>query len=68
MKIKYTIIDQNDELIKACHNEINAIKEAKKAVEKYPEDQIFVHWFRADDGQAGFLNRNGHHEITGKAW
>ena len=29
---------------------------------------VFVTWFRARDGQHGYLNSNGSHAITGEAW
>jgi len=30
--------------------------------------QVFIHWSRDDDGQRGYLNPGGHHQVTGKAW
>jgi hypothetical protein len=32
------------------------------------DNQVFVKWFRKSDGQKGYLNNNGNHEITGSAW
>jgi len=46
-----------------------AIKTAKiKAAESGEEYQVFVSFFRPSDGQRGYLNRDGNHEITGTAW
>lgn len=30
--------------------------------------QVFVSWYRANDGQIGYLNPGGNHEPVGKAW
>ncbi|MFH2075578.1 MAG: hypothetical protein ABIJ57_09565 [Pseudomonadota bacterium] len=30
--------------------------------------QVYVSWSRSSDGQTGYLNRDGSHDITGKAW
>ena len=30
--------------------------------------QVFVSWYRASDGQIGYLNPGGNHEPVGKAW
>lgn len=32
------------------------------------EKQIYVSWFRASDGQHGYLNSDGNHAITGSNW
>ena len=45
-----------------------AVLAAKAAAAKYPDDQIFLSWGRASDGQQGYLNRDGNHAITGEAW
>lgn len=45
-----------------------AIKTAREAAEKYPDNSIFITWFRASDGQHGYLNPSGDHAITGQAW
>lgn len=46
----------------------DAIKTAKEVAAEHPEDNVFVTWGRASDGQQGYLNRDGNHEITGKRW
>lgn len=46
----------------------------KEAIEKAKEEsqngdyQVFVSWFRASDGQKGYLNRDLDNSITGSAW
>lgn len=45
--------------------------EVEKTVKEFKDNGekiIFVKWFRKSDGQKGFLNSNGNHEITGKNW
>ena len=32
------------------------------------DNLVFVSWFRASDGQHGYLNSDGNHAITGTAW
>lgn len=59
------IINEYTELSKKEAIEI-AKKEANRSENsKY---QIYVTWFRSSDGQKGYLNPNGDHDITGKAW
>jgi len=43
-------------------------KQARLAACKYDRCNVFVTWRRASDGQVGYLNADGNHEITGKAW
>lgn len=45
-----------------------AITAARKYAEKYPQKRIFISWFRGSDGQHGYLNPDGNHDITGEAW
>lgn len=40
---------------------------AQKAAQ-YPRRKVFVEFFRRYDGQKGYLNPDGNHSITGKAW
>jgi hypothetical protein len=49
-------------------NKSAAIASAKKYAEQYPKKQVFISWFRKSDGQRGYLNPDGNHDITGKAW
>lgn len=47
-----------------------AAKTAREYAKKYPKPkyQVFVSWHRSSDGQTGYLNPDGNHAITGKAW
>jgi hypothetical protein len=45
-----------------------AVALASKTAEENPDKQVFVSWFRASDGQNGYLNSNGDHAVVGKAW
>lgn len=45
-----------------------AVKLAKIAARKFNRCKIYVSWGRESDGQNGFLNSGGNHDITGKAW
>ena len=39
-----------------------------RALAATTDKQVYVTWFRPLDGQHGYLNSNGDHAITGKAW
>jgi hypothetical protein len=39
-----------------------------KAEAEDSSNQVYVTFYRAADGQHGYLNRDGNHEITGKMW
>lgn len=46
-------------------------REAKRIAKQEAEDinnLVFISWFRAVDGQHGYLNPDGNHAITGTAW
>lgn len=43
-----------------------AKEESAKTENEY--NSIFITWFRPSDGQHGYLNPSGDHEITGKNW
>lgn len=45
-----------------------AITEARKAAAKYSREQVFLAFFRASDGQRGYLNSDGNYDITGRAY
>jgi len=45
-----------------------AEKAALEMCKKYPGHRVFVSWFRASDGQTGYLNPGGNHGITGHDW
>ena len=60
-------MDMDVEYIPGC-SKTEAIKIAKKYAVKYPKSQIFISFSRANDGQRGYLNQDGSHDITGAAW
>lgn len=45
-----------------------AEKTANDLAEKYPQNQVYVTWFRASDYQHGYLNPDGNHDMTGEAY
>ena len=45
-----------------------AITEARNAAAKYRDEQVFLSWFRTSDGQRGYLNSDGSHDVTGRAY
>jgi len=45
-----------------------AISLAKETAAFNPTCAVFIEWFRKSDGQRGYLNPSGDHEITGHAW
>lgn len=47
-----------------------AVKEARRmaADPATANNLVFITWFRKSDGQHGYLNPDGNHDITGKSW
>lgn len=45
-----------------------AMAEAHKAAAKHTDQQVFLTFFRRSDGQRGYLNSDGNHDITGRAY
>jgi hypothetical protein len=45
-----------------------AISLAKETAAFNPTCAVFIEWFRKSDGQRGYLNPSGDHEITGHVW
>ena len=41
---------------------------ARTWAKENPNNQVFISWARKSDGQKGYLNPDGNHAITGKAW
>jgi hypothetical protein len=41
---------------------------ARTWAKENPNNQVFISWSRKSDGQKGYLNPDGNHAITGKAW
>lgn len=72
--MEYTIsLGQNgiEDYALKCETEKEAIEEVREMVEndgKNLSGNVYISWFRESDGQQGFLNPNGNHEIIGKDW
>jgi hypothetical protein len=49
-------------------SKLQAQKVAKTWAAEHPSKQVYVSWHRESDGQTGYLNPDGEHAITGKAW
>ena len=47
-----------------------SLTEAKKLAIKCAKnnDDVYITWYRRSDGQHGYLNPSGNHEIIGKPW
>ena len=47
-------------------------KEAISLATKYAKNPnncgVYISWYRKSDGQHGYLNPGGDHDITGQAW
>ena len=65
--MKYTVT-ADSEMVETGLSKKEAIKLANESIVKYPDDEIHVEFYRSSDGQHGYLNQGGNHEITGKAW
>jgi predicted DNA-binding protein len=70
-KMKYTIeVKRNGDTISETpgYTQSQAVREAKSEAVANPGCHVFITWFRQSDGQRGYLNPGGNHEITGLAW
>lgn len=45
----------------------DAVLMAGKLAKENPEKLVFIEYFRPQDGQQGYINRDGF-DITGKSW
>jgi hypothetical protein len=45
-----------------------ATKAAKMLASQFPNDYVYIQWFRSSDNQTGYLNPGENHEPTGKRW
>ena len=68
--MKYTVIVKIAGIVNSATPNLG-----RKAAEKLARDEkersngkVFITWFRASDQQHGYLNPDGNHAITGKAW
>jgi hypothetical protein len=75
-EMKYTveIIDDTMTTIKSRHDcsKKEAVSLARSWIKQIDADgkdyQVYVTWFRSTDQQHGYLNADGNHAITGRAW
>lgn len=69
MKYDIVVIDKNGEEENSGSglSKTEAVKKARELA-LLTDIQVFVTWHRAADGQTGYLNSDGNHDITGKAW
>lgn len=52
---------------KSENTEKAAIKKAEDWASEHPDKLVFIEYFRSNDGQKGYINRDGF-DITGKSW
>ena len=69
MKYEITAQTESGKIIDAAQAKTvrKASSEARTMAYRLPSHYVFVTWFRASDGQQGYLNPCGH-EPTGKRW
>ncbi len=70
MKVEYTVVIRSHtgrEEFFPNLTERQAIKQAKEIRSEH-NGETFITWYRASDGQHGFLNPSGNHEIMGISW
>lgn len=68
--MKLTIITTDgtfDLRSKPAVNKKQAVQVAREWAEKYPNESVYITFFRPTDGQHGFLNPNGF-GISGHPW
>ena len=68
--MKYEVIIKHNGMDVASYpglSEEESVQTAKKEASN-KDCQVFVKWYRPSDGQHGYLNPDGNHAITGKAW
>ena len=69
--MKYTVSIMNGTMEESAYFDMTkkeAITTAKKEANGNPTKQVFISWFRKSDQQHGYLNSDGDHAITGRAW
>ena len=71
-KINYSVTivhesgDEKTDLATTSYQE--AYGRAVALADESKDRQVYVEWYRASDGQRGYLNRDGSNNITGKAF
>lgn len=69
--VKDDAIDPAELLASNCYLRVAmgiAKREAEKLRASGSDARVYVTWYRPDDGQEGYVNPDGNHAITGKAW
>ena len=66
--ISYTVQIGEDDHIPGIDTAEEATELAIRACKENPGCPVYVSWFRPSDGQHGYLNRGGDHDVTGYNW
>jgi len=67
--VRYSVYYKDETLREVSLGEELTEKEAVALAEKHADKgHVFVRFYRQSDGQVGYLNPDGNHDITGKAW
>lgn len=51
-----------------AHSEDEAISLAEQFTATYQDSNVYVFFQRSDDGQTGFLNKDGTYDLQGESW
>ena len=69
--MKYTVTTEFEGIVISDQFDLSkaeAIQTARTEAKADTDNQVFISWYRKSDGQTGYLNSDGDHAITGKAW
>jgi len=68
--MKYAVIEQTEGGENTLWHDLTKKQAVVKAktLAKHTDGNIYVEWYRASDGQRGYLNPDGSHAITGEAY
>jgi hypothetical protein len=71
--MKYTVeIKNNGQTVADYENlpqkEAERVAKIEAGKPENKNNQVFVTFFRSSDGQHGYLNSDGNHDIGGQAW
>lgn len=69
-KMKYSVEEYKDGQMITSTNDCT-VSQARSIATRTARNetiQVYVTWYRKADGQHGYLNPDGNHAITGKAW
>jgi hypothetical protein len=51
-----------------AENKKDAVSTARRWVYLFPENKVFVGYYRSVDGQNGYINDDGNFSLWGKPW